>query len=177
MSPAPITGTVKRTLAAAHNPMTLVPEKALALIQAGASSNNNNNNNNTANVATPSTAATVAASTTAPAQPQGPSLSMPNANNMLVNGRGNATSTSRASSGRTANNASASSSSMQQLPRPSSTARGNVAAFLTKLYKYAFTIPLVWSIASSLYQLNPRFTFTYPCHIFCNGRNFYYNQS
>ncbi|KAF9293908.1 stress-responsive transcription factor hsf1 [Linnemannia elongata] len=133
MSPAPTTGTVKRTLAAAHNPMTLVPEKALALIQAGAS-NNNNNNNNTANVATPSTAATVAASTTAPAQPQGPSLSMPNANNMLVNGRGNATSTSRASSGRTANNASASSSSMQQLPRPSSTARGNVAAFLTKLY-------------------------------------------
>ncbi|KAF9141532.1 stress-responsive transcription factor hsf1 [Mortierella sp. GBA39] len=118
--------------------MTLAPETALALIQAGASSSNNINNN-TATIATPTTAATtavtastVAASATTPAQPQGPSMSMPNANNMLVNGRGNAASTSRASSSRTAS--ASSSSSMQQLPRPSSTARGNVAAFLTKLY-------------------------------------------
>ncbi|KAG0283278.1 stress-responsive transcription factor hsf1 [Linnemannia gamsii] len=110
--------------------MTLVPETALALIQAGASSSNNNNT--IANI--PTTAATAATATATPAQLQGPSLSMPNANNMLVNGRGNASS-SRASSSRAANNASASSSSsMQQLPRPSSTARGNVAAFLTKLY-------------------------------------------
>ncbi|KAF9541680.1 stress-responsive transcription factor hsf1 [Mortierella hygrophila] len=116
--------------------MTLAPETALALIQAGASSSSNINNN-TATIATPTSAATtaataIAASATAPAQPQGPSMSMPNANNMLVNGRGNAASTSRASSSRTAS--ASSSSSMQQLPRPSSTARGNVAAFLTKLY-------------------------------------------
>ncbi|KAF8947493.1 stress-responsive transcription factor hsf1 [Haplosporangium gracile] len=143
MSPAVTIGTAKRTLAAPHYPMTFVPETALALIQAGASSNNNNNSN-TAAIATPTTAAaantttaattTTAASATTPAQLQGPSLSMPNANNMLVNGRGNAVSTSRGSSSRAANSASASSSSMQQLPRPSSTARGNVAAFLTKLY-------------------------------------------
>ncbi|KAF9564467.1 stress-responsive transcription factor hsf1 [Mortierella alpina] len=57
---------------------------------------------------------------------------MPNANNMLVNGRGNSggvrSGASKPSGG------SSSSASLQQLPRPSSTARGNVAAFLTKLY-------------------------------------------
>ncbi|KAG0273437.1 stress-responsive transcription factor hsf1 [Linnemannia exigua] len=53
---------------------------------------------------------------------------MPNANNMLVNGRGSSKASNKASA------SSSSSSSLQQLPRPSSTARGNVAAFLTKLY-------------------------------------------
>ncbi|CAO3571028.1 unnamed protein product [Mortierella alpina] len=57
---------------------------------------------------------------------------MPNANNMLVNGRGNS---GGARSGATKPpGGSSSSASLQQLPRPSSTARGNVAAFLTKLY-------------------------------------------
>ncbi|KAF9108234.1 stress-responsive transcription factor hsf1 [Mortierella sp. GBA35] len=117
--------------------MTLVPEKALALIQAGATTtiSNNNNINTAITTAANNNNSTTATSTSTPAQAQGASLSMPNANNMLVNGRGNAASNSRSSS-RASNNASASSSSLQQHPRerPSSTARGNVAAFLTKLY-------------------------------------------
>ncbi|KAG0040942.1 stress-responsive transcription factor hsf1 [Podila clonocystis] len=54
-------------------------------------------------------------------QIQGPSTALPSANNMLVNGGGSKSS-------------SRGSSTLQQHPRPSSTARGNVAAFLTKLY-------------------------------------------
>ncbi|KAG0098890.1 stress-responsive transcription factor hsf1 [Podila epicladia] len=54
-------------------------------------------------------------------QIQGPSTALPSASNMLVSGSGSK-STSRGSS------------TLQQHPRPSSTARGNVAAFLTKLY-------------------------------------------
>ncbi|KAG0356151.1 stress-responsive transcription factor hsf1 [Podila minutissima] len=54
-------------------------------------------------------------------QIQGPSTALPSASNMLVNGS-SSKSTSRGSS------------TLQQHPRPSSTARGNVAAFLTKLY-------------------------------------------
>ncbi|KAF8925080.1 stress-responsive transcription factor hsf1 [Dissophora ornata] len=75
-----------------------------------------------------------------PPQIQGPSDSMPNANNMLVNGRGGGGAGSRAAAaaanGRPSISGAGGSSSptMQKLPRPSSTARGNVAAFLTKLY-------------------------------------------
>ncbi|KAF9329936.1 stress-responsive transcription factor hsf1 [Podila minutissima] len=54
-------------------------------------------------------------------QIQGPSTALPSASNMLVNG-----SSSKSTSIGT--------STLQQHPRPSSTARGNVAAFLTKLY-------------------------------------------
>ncbi|KAG0023217.1 stress-responsive transcription factor hsf1 [Podila clonocystis] len=54
-------------------------------------------------------------------QIQGPSTALPSASNMLVNGGGSKSS-------------SRGSSTLQQHPRPSSTARGNVAAFLTKLY-------------------------------------------
>ncbi|KAF9927471.1 stress-responsive transcription factor hsf1 [Linnemannia zychae] len=128
MSPATITGTAKRTLASAPNSMTLVPETALALIQAGVSTTASNNNTSNTTTATSITTPTKVASSSL-AQSQGASLSMPNANNMLVNGRANATSTPRASSSRSMNT-----STLQQLPRPSSTARGNVAAFLTKLY-------------------------------------------
>ncbi|KAF9952719.1 stress-responsive transcription factor hsf1 [Mortierella alpina] len=57
---------------------------------------------------------------------------MPNANNMLVNGRGSSGAVRSGAS--KPPGGSSSSASLQQLPRPSSTARGNVAAFLTKLY-------------------------------------------
>ncbi|KAG0262745.1 stress-responsive transcription factor hsf1 [Mortierella polycephala] len=85
-------------------------------------------------------------------QYQGPSNSMPNANNMLISGRtsGNisnagsigssgiggarSTSTKKSASGGASLSSSSVSTSLQQLPRPSSTPRGNVAAFLTKLY-------------------------------------------
>ncbi|KAF9319373.1 stress-responsive transcription factor hsf1 [Podila horticola] len=55
-------------------------------------------------------------------QIQGPSTALPSASNMLVNGGSSKSTSSRGSS------------TLQQHPRPSSTARGNVAAFLTKLY-------------------------------------------
>ena len=65
------------------------------------------------------------------------STDMSNANNMLVNGRASNTRLG-ATSGPLTSGAGGSTSAppMQKLPRPSSTARGNVAAFLTKLYKY-----------------------------------------
>ncbi|KAF9395869.1 stress-responsive transcription factor hsf1 [Podila verticillata] len=55
-------------------------------------------------------------------QIQGPSTALPSASNMLINGGSSKSSSNRGSS------------TLQQHPRPSSTARGNVAAFLTKLY-------------------------------------------
>ncbi|KAF9911376.1 stress-responsive transcription factor hsf1 [Linnemannia zychae] len=129
MSPA-TTGTAKRTVAATSNSMSLVPETALALIQAGATNSTNSNTSNNSNTAisTGSTPTATIASSTNPTQLQGASSSMPNANNMLVNGRGSSKASNKASA------SASSSSSLQQLPRPSSTARGNVAAFLTKLY-------------------------------------------
>ncbi|KAG0055653.1 stress-responsive transcription factor hsf1 [Gryganskiella cystojenkinii] len=102
-------------------------ETALALLQANGTRNNNNSQQQ---------------------QAQGPSTSLPNANNMLVNGTTNSNnsgsnantagtsgSLTRASSARNSTSSGAGSpSTLQQLPRPSSNARGNVAAFLTKLY-------------------------------------------
>ncbi|KAG0348217.1 stress-responsive transcription factor hsf1 [Podila humilis] len=57
---------------------------------------------------------------------QGPSTALPSASNMLVSGSASKASSSASSS--------RDSSALQQRPRPSSTARSNVAAFLTKLY-------------------------------------------
>ncbi|KAF9169926.1 stress-responsive transcription factor hsf1 [Mortierella sp. AD011] len=95
------------------------PDMALALLQAtspnGVGSSNGGNSN--------------------PTNAQGPSDAMPNANNMLVSGRGT-TNGSRSTANKSSKLSAASSSSTPAMPqpRPSSTARGNVAAFLTKLY-------------------------------------------
>jgi len=104
------------------DPMAMInnPETALALLQANGARDSNQ-------------------------QQQGHSNSLPNANNMLINGNSSnsvnssngATAGSLSRTGRSSStSAGASTSSLQQLPRPSSSARGNVAAFLTKLYKY-----------------------------------------
>ncbi|KAF8954637.1 stress-responsive transcription factor hsf1 [Entomortierella lignicola] len=101
--------------------MTLVnnPDTALTLIQPIPSSNG------------------AGSSSRATASVQGSSDATPNANNMLVSGRGTSNgSRSSANKGSSKLAASGSSSSPPAMPqpRPSSTARGNVAAFLTKLY-------------------------------------------
>ncbi|KAF9345079.1 stress-responsive transcription factor hsf1 [Mortierella sp. AD094] len=101
--------------------MTLVnnPDTALTLLQAtspnGVGSSNGGNSN--------------------PTKAQGSTDAMPNANNMLVSGRG-ATNGSRSTANKGSKLGATGSSSTPAMPqpRPSSTARGNVAAFLTKLY-------------------------------------------
>ncbi|KAF9979947.1 stress-responsive transcription factor hsf1 [Mortierella antarctica] len=91
---------------------------------------NSNNSNNSSNQTNSNKANSN--KTNGSALSQATHNTMPNANNMLVNGRGSSGSVRSGAS--KPPGGSSSSASLQQLPRPSSTARGNVAAFLTKLY-------------------------------------------
>ncbi|KAG0196796.1 stress-responsive transcription factor hsf1 [Mortierella sp. GBA30] len=118
--PSASTGSNNIPLPVSSSAVTLInPDTALTLLQGAASKNasTSNFNGNSCNTLT---------------QLPG-SNSMPNANNMLVNGRASGGSGARSGTNKSAGGTS-SSTSLQQLPRPSSTARGNVAAFLTKLY-------------------------------------------
>ncbi|KAF9116807.1 stress-responsive transcription factor hsf1 [Mortierella sp. AM989] len=121
MAPASTTSNNNTIEPATNTVLTLVnnPDTVLTLLQAtspnGAGSDNRGNPSST--------------------KIQGSTDTMPNANNMLVSGRG-ATGGSRSTVNRSSSksNATGSPTPAMPLPRPSSTARGNVAAFLTKLY-------------------------------------------